>query len=63
MIRNKKKFTSGIKKILFACTLAFIGPVCFVLGSSQENNIILTITGILTMIGCLIIGVIGIKVF
>ena len=65
MIRNKKKFTSGMKKVLFAFTLAFLGPVCFVLGSGHDDsnnmNIILIIIGVVSMMGCLIIGIIGIR--
>ena len=65
MILNKKKIRSGIKKVLFAIGLAFIGPILFVLGSghkeSNTTQILLIIIGLLLMIGCVIMGIIGVK--
>ena len=62
MINNKKKFISGIKKIIIACTLAFIGPVLFVLGTGHgDNNLITMIIGGAAMIGALILGLIGVR--
>ena len=65
MIYNKKKFQNGIKRILLAFTLAFIGPVLFVLGLGNEKlntgNLIMIILGSLSMLGCLIIGFIAIR--
>ena len=61
---NKKKFKRGIQKIVIAISLAFIGPVIFVLSTNNTPNttqLSLNILGIILMIGCIIIGAIGIK--
>ena len=64
MILNKRKFKIGLKKTILAITLAFIGPILFVLGSGEEMDsikILLTILGGLIMILCVIIGILGLK--
>ena len=59
---NQKKMRSGIKKGVIAISLAFIGPVCFVLGSgTNEVLTLLNIVGFMLMISCFIIGLIAIK--
>ena len=64
MITNKRKFKRGIQKTILAITLAFIGPVIFVFGTGNEESlfkIMLSLLGGLTMISCVILGVLGIK--
>jgi hypothetical protein len=59
MILDKEKFKKGITKIAIAMTLAFIGPVLFVLGSG--TNIYTTLIGGIIMACSFIIGLIGLK--
>ena len=59
---NDKKIKSGIIKIVIAVSLAFTGPVVFVLASNDNNElIILNIIGGLMMVGCVYFGLQGIK--
>lgn len=62
MITNKKKFKNGVQKIAIAFGLAFTGPIVFVLNSTSSNIIssLLTVIGMLLMIGAVIIGVLGV---
>ncbi len=59
MILDKKKFKNGLKKIIIAVTLAFIGPVLFVFGS--DNNILITLVGGIIMISSFTLGLIGLQ--
>ena len=64
MIENKK-IKNGFKTALIAITCAFIGPVLFVLGLSQEtmnlNQYILIGFGVVLMLNTIIFGVLAIK--
>ncbi len=59
MILNQKKFNNGLKKIIIAILLAFIGPVLFVFGSGQ--NLLITLIGGGIMATSFILGIIGLK--
>ena len=59
MILDKKKFKNGLKKIIIAVTLAFIGPVLFVFGSGK--NILITLVGGIIMICSFTLGVMGLQ--
>ena len=39
MIRNKKKFRSGMKKVMIAIGLAFLGPILFLSGTIPETEL------------------------
>ena len=64
MIENKK-IKNGLKKAAIAMTLAFTGPILFVIGFGHEKantlQILVSIIGGLLMLGCLIIGFLAIK--
>jgi len=61
----KNKFQSGIQRIVISVSLAFIGPVLFVLGSNPQSEyhiqILLIIAGGLMMLGSMFFGFTGIK--
>ena len=58
MILNKKQFRSGIKKIIIAVSLAFSGPVIFVIGAQE---FIIQLLGGIMMIASFLFGVVGLK--
>tara|TARA_B100000579_G_scaffold123007_1_gene99017 strand:- start:9321 stop:9548 length:228 start_codon:yes stop_codon:yes gene_type:complete len=62
---DKKKFNTGLKKIALAMSLAFIGPIIFIISSNPKNEYILQNTlsaiGIMIMLTCIYIGYTGIK--
>ena len=62
---DKKKFNNGLKKIGLAMSLAFIGPIIFIISSNPKNEYILQNTlsaiGIMIMLTCIYIGYTGIK--
>lgn len=62
---KKNDFKNGIKKVAIAISLAFIGPVLFVLGSNPQLSSILQVTlsilGCAVMLSCVYVGYIGIQ--
>ena len=58
MILNKRKFRSGIKKIIIAISLAFSGPVIFVIGNQE---FLIQVLGGIMMIASFLFGIIGLK--
>ncbi len=64
MIKNKK-IKNGFKKALFGVTLAFVGPVLFMLGFGHQTMNLIEVTmiiiGILLMLSSIILGVLAIK--
>ena len=54
---NKNKFKKGLKKILGAITIGFIGPVLFMFNTST----FIMLFGFLFMIGAVILGFLGVK--
>tara|TARA_B100001996_G_C18630771_1_gene581676 strand:- start:853 stop:1083 length:231 start_codon:yes stop_codon:yes gene_type:complete len=64
-MKNKKILKSGLKRMAAAFSLAFIGPIMFVLGSNPQLSYVLQISlsiiGILIMLSSILIGFTGIK--
>ena len=64
-MKNKKILKSGLKRMAAAFSLAFIGPIMFVLGSNPQLSyalqISLSVIGILIMLSSILIGFTGIK--
>tara|TARA_B100000579_G_C22211510_1_gene567575 strand:- start:83 stop:313 length:231 start_codon:yes stop_codon:yes gene_type:complete len=64
MVQNKKKFKHGMQKITLAISCAFTGPIIFVLSNNKMSNLIssiLSISGLILMIICVISGFLGIR--
>ena len=64
-MKNKKDFKNGLKRIAISISLAFIGPVLFVLGSNPQLSynlqIMLRVFGGIVMLSCVYIGYVGIQ--
>ena len=64
-MKNKKILKSGLKRIAVAFSLAFTGPILFVLGSNPQSSYVLQISlslvGVLIMLSAILIGLSGIK--
>ena len=62
---KKSKLKSGAKRIILSMTLAFTGPVLFVLGSNPQSTyhiqILLIVTGGFIMLGAVFFGFTGIQ--
>ena len=62
---NKKKINTGLKKIALAMSLAFIGPIIFIISLNPKHEYILQNTlsaiGLMIMLTCIYIGYTGIK--
>ena len=63
-MKNKKEFKIGIQKIAVAIGLAFTGPIVFSFSINYPSDLIsltLKIIGLVIMIGCVVIGFLGIR--
>ena len=64
-MKNNKLLKNGLKRIAIAFSLAFIGPIVFVLGSNPQLSyflqILISFIGGLIMLSAILIGFMGIQ--